>query len=146
VREGTTVLLTTQYLEEADELANQIAVIDRGLVIAEGTSDELKERVGGEVIELTVADHDRARDAADAIAAAASIEGADAKVDERTGKVVVPVRGGARVLPAAVRRLDAARIEIVDLSLRKPTLDDVFLALTGHAADEAAREQEVAVP
>ena len=136
VVDGTTLLLTTQYLEEADRLADHIAVIDGGRVIAEGTSDQLKSRVGGDLLALRVADRSRTAAAAEAIAGLGS--GAPQVVAE-SGEVSLPVEG-ASVLTEAVRRLDAAGVEISDLALRRPTLDDVFLALTGRVA-EAAPDQ-----
>jgi len=133
VKEGTTLLLTTQYLEEADRLANKIAVIDLGRVIAEGTSDELKARVGGEVLALRVADRDRAPDAAGAVLGLGPGGG---NVDNNTGEINVPVgTDGTAILTEAVRRLDAEGIRLADVGLRRPTLDDVFLGLTGHAAE-----------
>jgi ABC-2 type transport system ATP-binding protein len=133
VKEGTTLLLTTQYLEEADRLANRIAVIDLGRVIAEGTSDELKARVGGEVLALRVADRDRAPDAAGAVLGLGPGGG---NVDNNTGEINVPVgTDGTGILTEAVRRLDAEGIRLADVGLRRPTLDDVFLGLTGHAAE-----------
>jgi len=133
VKEGTTLLLTTQYLEEADRLANKIAVIDLGRVIAEGTSDELKARVGGEVLALRVADRDRAPDAAGAVLGLGPGGG---NVDNNTGEINVPVGSeGTTILTEAVRRLDAEGIRLADVGLRRPTLDDVFLGLTGHAAE-----------
>jgi ABC-2 type transport system ATP-binding protein len=133
VKEGTTLLLTTQYLEEADRLANRIAVIDLGRVIAEGTSDELKARVGGEVLALRVADRDRAPDAAGAVLGLGPGGG---NVDNNTGEINVPVgTDGTTILTEAVRRLDAQGILLADVGLRRPTLDDVFLGLTGHAAE-----------
>jgi ABC-2 type transport system ATP-binding protein len=143
VDEGTTLLLTTQYLEEADRLADSIAVIDNGNIIAEGTADELKSRVGGEVLELTVADRSELTVAADALRDLAS---GDVQVDEDRGRLSVPVQGGASHLPEAVRRLDKASIAIADLALHRPTLDDVFLALTGHAAEAAEEETEQEEP
>jgi ABC-2 type transport system ATP-binding protein len=137
VSDGTTVLLTTQYLEEADELANRIVVIDHGRVIAEGTSDQLKARVGGDVIEVTVADRDRVREAAELVVQAARGTASEVQVDKEIGKVTVRVNQGSTVLADTVRALDAAGIAIGDLSLRKPTLDDVFLTLTGRPAEEA---------
>ena len=138
VKEGTTLLLTTQYLEEADRLANKIAVIDLGRVIAEGTSDELKARVGGEVLALRVADRDRAPDAA---GADLGLGPGGGNVDNNTGEINVPVgTDGTTILTEAVRRLDAEGIRLADVGLRRPTLDDVFLGLTGHAAESGAGE------
>ncbi len=135
---GTTLLLTTQYLDEADELANEIVVIDHGQVIAAGTSEELKGRVGGDVVEFTVPDRDRL---ADAIAAIASIGESEPHVDKETGVINVGVGGrGSDALIDAVRELDEAGVRTHGLALRRPSLDDVFLALTGHAAEEDGQE------
>jgi ABC-2 type transport system ATP-binding protein len=137
VREGTTLLLTTQYLEEADELADTIAVVDHGRIIARGTADELKSSVGGERIEVVV--HDRA-----AIPQAIEILSRDAlgdcTVDDHTRKVTVPATGGPGMLVQVVRDLDDAGIAIDDIALRRPTLDDVFLSLTGRAPADGAAE------
>jgi ABC-2 type transport system ATP-binding protein len=133
VREGSTLLLTTQYLEEADALADDIAIIDRGKVIANGTADELKAQVGGERVELTVADRSELAKAAGALRRVAAD---DPVVDEDSHLVTVQVTGGTRALAEVVRELDAAGVEAQDLALRRPTLDEVFLSLTGHAADE----------
>ena len=132
VAAGTTVLLTTQYLDEADRLADQIVVIDQGTVIAEGTSDELKSRVGGERLEVTLRDPGQAQTA---IAALSEIAGDERpECPERVLKMPLdPGRGG---IADAVRRLDDAGVGIDDIALRRPTLDDVFLSLTGHAAEE----------
>ncbi|MBA3643149.1 MAG: ATP-binding cassette domain-containing protein [Chloroflexia bacterium] len=134
VREGTTLLLTTQYLEEADELANSIAVVDAGRIIARGTADELKAQIGGERIEVIV--HDRADIPRAAELLARDCAG-DCSVEEHTRRLTVPANGGAQRLIAVVRDLDAASIAIDDIGLRRPTLDDVFLSLTGHAAELA---------
>ncbi len=132
---GTTLLLTTQYLDEADELADEIAVIDRGLVIAAGTAEELKGRVGGDVVEFTVPDRGRVTDAVTAIT---KVGEGEPHVDAETGVVSVGVGGrGSEALIEVVRGLDGAGVEIRGLALRRPSLDDVFLALTGHAAEEA---------
>lgn len=138
VAEGTTVLLTTQYLEEADQLAEEIVVIDHGRVIAQGTSDSLKDAVGGDRIEVVVTDPSFL-----AAAQTALREGATGElvVDESERRVAVPVSGGSTALVEAIRRLDAAGVGIVDIVLRRPTLDDVFLSLTGHVAEE---EEDVA--
>ena len=132
---GTTLLLTTQYLEEADVLADTIVVIDHGRIIAEGTSDQLKAQIGGERLEITVSDGRRLREAGTLLAPLGV--GAPALDDHRRA-LLMPVSGGARVLTDALRRLDAAEIDIDDVGLRRPTLDDVFLTLTGHgtAADD----------
>jgi ABC-2 type transport system ATP-binding protein len=134
VRDGTTLLLTTQYLDEADELANEIVVIDHGKVIAAGTAEQLKNRIGGEVLEFIVPDRARLPAAA---AAMADLGSHDPQVDDESGRVSVGVGDeGSRLLIDAVRRLDSANIDTVDLALRRPSLDDVFLVLTGHAAEE----------
>ena len=135
VREGTTLLLTTQYLEEADELANKIAVVDHGKIIARGTADELKAKVGGERIEVVV--HDRA-DLPRAIELLVRATEGEHSVDDHMRRITVPARGGARSLVQVVRDLDEAHIGIDDIALRRPTLDDVFLSLTGHAAQLVA--------
>jgi ABC-2 type transport system ATP-binding protein len=138
VASGTSLLLTTQYLEEADLLANNIMVVDHGQVIAEGSADELKAEVGGERLEITVTDGSqlgRARELLEPLGVGR------ATVDEHRRSLVMPVSGGASVLTDALRRLDAAGVALVDVGLRRPTLDDVFLSLTGHAAEEAAETQ-----
>jgi ABC-2 type transport system ATP-binding protein len=134
VADGTTVLLTTQYLEEADQLADQIAVVDHGRVIANGTADELKAQVGGERLELTVT---RGGDLDAAVQALRPYSSGELQVDADRRHLVVPVTRGAQQLAEVVRDLDAEQIPLDDLALRRPTLDDVFLALTGRAAEEA---------
>ena len=141
VRAGTTLLLTTQYLEEADELADTIAVVDGGRIIARGTADELKSQVGGERIEVVV--HSRADIARAAELLRQDVHG-ETTLDEHTRKLTVPSSGGAQGLVQVVRDLDAAGIEIDDIGLRRPTLDDVFLTLTGHAAESTAVEEDAA--
>lgn len=133
VSEGTTLLLTTQYLEEADRLAKQIAVIDHGTVIALGTSRELKDRIGGDVIAISLSDPSRAPDA---LVAIKPLSNGDPHFDESTLTVTAPVAGGTSVLMEGVRLLDAAGIPVVDIAMRRPTLDDVFFSLTGHRAEE----------
>ena len=133
--DGTTLLLTTQYLEEADQLTDRIAVIDVGRVIAEGTSDELKLQIGGEVLELHVANHEEPGTAATALQ---GLGKGEHTVDAATGLVRIQVGAdGTAVVFETVRRLDAADLRLEDLALHKPSLDDVFLSLTGHAAEEA---------
>ncbi len=133
VSDGTTVLLTTQYLEEADQLANQIAVVDQGLVIARGTADELKAQVGGERLELTVA---RGGDLEAAVRAVSHYGVGEVQINAERRHVLMPVANGAQLLVTVVRELDAAHVPLDDLALRRPTLDDVFLTLTGHATTE----------
>jgi ABC-2 type transport system ATP-binding protein len=135
VREGATLLLTTQYLEEADALADNIAIIDSGKVIAQGTADELKAQVGGERVELVVADRS---EVPKAVAALESLATADPVVDEDTHMVTVQVSGGTRALADVVRELDTAGVVAQDLAFRRPTLDEVFLSLTGHSTEESS--------
>jgi ABC-2 type transport system ATP-binding protein len=142
VKGGTTVFLTTQYLEEADRLADEIAVIDRGRIIEQGTSDYLKECCGGDVlIQLRVADRAQTSRAGDVLSTLAN---GRLKVDSDTGQIWLPATEGTATLTEVVRRLDGGGIDISDLALRQPTLDDVFLSLTGHAAEVAEGEAQVA--
>jgi ABC-2 type transport system ATP-binding protein len=141
VREGVTLLLTTQYLEEADELAHTIAVVDQGRIIARGTADELKAQVGGERIEVVVHSRDDIQRAAQVLSSEA---GSEASIDGHVRKITVPAKGGARRLAQVVRDLDEAQITIDDIALRRPTLDDVFLMLTGHAAEIAPTQDDLA--
>jgi ABC-2 type transport system ATP-binding protein len=135
---GSTLLLTTQYLDEADELADEIVVIDHGLVIAAGTADELKSRVGGDVLEFSVPDRNSI---SDSVAAIARVGEGEPHADKETGIVSVGVGGrGSDALVDAVRSLDAAGVQTKGLALRRPSLDDVFLALTGHAAEEEEQQ------
>jgi ABC-2 type transport system ATP-binding protein len=137
VREGTTLLLTTQYLEEADELADTIAVVDHGKIIARGTSDELKSQVGGERIEVVIHGREALQRGLEVLAATC---GERPILDEHTRRLTVPAHGGSARLVQVVRDLDEAGVGIDDIALRRPTLDDVFLSLTGHASEEAEAE------
>jgi ABC-2 type transport system ATP-binding protein len=131
---GTTVLLTTQYLDEADELADTIVVFDHGQVIAQGSAEQLKGQIGGDVLEFAVPDRGRV---GDAVAAVKPLSEGEPHIDSDTGMVSVGVGGrGSDALIEAVRSLDAAGVVTHGLALRRPSLDDVFLALTGHAAEE----------
>ena len=134
VAQGTTLLLTTQYLDEADALADEIVVIDHGLVIAQGTSEQLKSRIGGDVIEFSVPERSQLETAT---AEVAPLSESEPTVDDSDARISIRVGSrGSESLVETVRRLDAAGITPVGLSLRRPSLDDVFLALTGHAAEE----------
>lgn len=134
VAEGTTILLTTQYLEEADRLADKIAVIDQGRVVAEGSPDELKRSVGGVRIDLEVKDPASLGVARRALLQAV---GREPQVDAEARRITVEVAGGAQMLTAAMRELDLTRVALEDIALRRPTLDEVFLRLTGHGAGGA---------
>ncbi|HEV7981015.1 ATP-binding cassette domain-containing protein [Amycolatopsis sp.] len=137
VADGTTVLLTTQYLEEADQLADTIVVIDKGKVIARGTADELKGQIGGERLELVVSSPDEVAPTAKVLL---EIGSGEPTVDTHTRKVDVLVEGGTKALIEALRRLDALGVNVLDIGLHRPTLDDVFLSLTGHATDEGEKK------
>jgi len=132
VKGGVTLLLTTQYLEEADQLADEIAVIDHGKVIARGTSDALKNQVGGERLEVTVESHH----IAETTAIIEKVSGQLALVDSGLRKISAPVSTGAMALMDVLRALDAAAIHPLDVGIKRPSLDDVFMALTGHIAEE----------
>ncbi len=134
VSSGTTLLLTTQYLEEADELADEIVVIDRGKVIAAGTAHELKNRVGGDILQFSVVERGRLGEAAEAVGV---LSDAEAVLDAESGSLALAVGGdGSHALVETVRRLDALGIHTEGLGIRRPSLDDVFLSLTGHAAED----------
>ncbi|MFF6773695.1 ATP-binding cassette domain-containing protein [Streptomyces sp. NPDC012637] len=139
---GTTLLLTTQYLEEADHLAHDICVVDHGKVIARGTSDQLKAQTGGERVEVVVHEREMIPSAREILAryGLAGIGRGDISVEDHTRKLTVPVTGGAKILAEVIRDLDAVGVEIDDIGLRRPTLDDVFLSLTGHVAEQAEEE------
>ena len=139
VKGGVTLLLTTQYLEEADQLADEIAVIDHGKVIARGTSDALKKQVGGERLEIVVESHNVAK----TMEVVANISGNKATLDEGLRMISAPVSTGATALIETLRSLDSEGIHPLDVGLKRPSLDDVFLSLTGHAAEEKTTEEEV---
>ncbi len=137
VKEGVTLLLTTQYLEEADQLSDDIAVIDRGTVIARGTSDQLKDRVGGERLEIIVSEND-------IVAAQAIIDrvaGSVSSLDRGLRKISAPVSSGTSALVNVIREFDAQGLHALDVALKRPSLDDVFISLTGHAAEDEVVEE-----
>ena len=138
--DGVTVLLTTQYLDEADQLADHIAVIDRGRVIANGTSDQLKAQVGGQTLEVRPAEP-KDRDLVTAVVA--ELAATTPMLDAERGLISAPVTDPA-VLPAVVRRLDDAGVTVIELALRRASLDEVFLTLTGHPAEDADDERSAA--
>ena len=141
VANGTTVLLTTQYLDEADQLADQVSVIDQGRVIADGSPDQLKSKLGGDRIDVVAS---RADELAATAAIVARVSGDEPEVDPDTRRVSAPVRDRVAALTAASRELDAAGVAVEDVALRRPTLDEVFLHLTGHDTEAAEeRPQEV---
>jgi ABC-2 type transport system ATP-binding protein len=135
VERGTTLLLTTQYMEEADQLADDIVVIDHGREIAHGTADELKAMVGGERIEISLESGANIEDAKGVLA---RFSVGDLHIEDRT--VTAPISGGAQTLTEVLRSLDSEGVKLADVGLRKPTLDDVFLSLTGHVAEEDSVE------
>jgi ABC-2 type transport system ATP-binding protein len=143
VKDGTTLLLCTQYLEEADLLTDRIAVIDHGAVIAEGTAEELKTRVGGDVVDVRVSREDLSK-----ATSAVTGMGAGAQVNEDEAEITISVgqANGADLLVDTVRRLDGEGIRLTDIQLRRPTLDDVFLTLTGRAAEAGDEDQDEGKP
>ena len=138
VKGGVTLLLTTQYLEEADQLADEIAVIDHGRVIARGTSDSLKKEVGGERLEVTV-EQSKVPETAKLLS---ELTQSKAHIEEGLHRISVVAHGGSARLIEAVRALDAAQISPLDIGLKRPSLDDVFMSLTGHVAEEISVEEE----
>ncbi len=135
--DGTTVLLTTQYLDEADRLAERIVVIDSGKVIANGTSDELKDTIGGDRISVTIA---LAENCAAALATLRPLCTGDVDVGHDERSFSAPIHSGDRVVPGVIRALDEVGVDVLDVEVRRPTLDDVFLTLTGHAASDELEE------
>jgi ABC-2 type transport system ATP-binding protein len=136
VKDGVTLLLTTQYLEEADQLADEIVVIDYGKVIARGTSDALKKQVGGERLEVIV---EQSQISA-VVEIVQRVSGASASIDEGLRKITVPVSSGSTSLVEVLRAMDTSGIHPLDIALKRPSLDDVFMSLTGHAAEDQVVE------
>jgi ABC-2 type transport system ATP-binding protein len=139
VRDGTTILLTTQYLEEADRLADSIIVLNKGRIIARGTADELKAQTGGERVEFVLTDRSQA-DRAMQILAPIGVE--PPTLDDQVGRIVMPVNGGSKDLSTALAQLEENGIGVVDVGLRRPNLDDVFLSLTGQTTGEPEAAEE----
>ena len=139
VRGGSTVLLTTQYMEEADRLADDIVVIDRGRKIAQGTADQLKKQIGGERVDVVL---DNTADVAATQSVLGSLAVGEVQVDEQGRSLTAPVTGGVEALRQVLQRLAEREVKVVDIGLRRPTLDDVFLTLTGHTAEEVAESVE----
>jgi ABC-2 type transport system ATP-binding protein len=139
-RAGSTVLLTTQYMEEADVLAERIVVIDRGRKIAEGTSDQLKKQVGGERIEIVLESDEELTEAAKILSSICG--GEEVQIDEGTRKVTAAVTDGVPILKRVLQELGEREVKAADIGLRRPTLDDVFLSLTGHIAEEVDESAE----
>ena len=139
VRGGSTVLLTTQYMEEADRLADDVVVIDRGQMIAHGQPDQLKTRIGGERIEVVLSD---STDIPSARSILAELSAGEIRVEEQTCTVTAAVTGGVDVLRRVLQLLKDRAVPVDDVGLRRPTLDDVFLSLTGHAAEEVAESPD----
>lgn len=140
--DGTTVLLTTQYLDEADRLADRIVVVDAGGVIANGTADELKDQIGGDRLSVVIAD---AGNAARAVMALRSLCTSDVVVDDTGRGLSASIRSGDRMVPSAIRALDDAGVDVLDVEVRRPTLDDVFLQLTGHTAEDPSDDDTAVV-
>ncbi len=138
VEDGSTILLTTQYLDEADRLATRIGVIDQGRMIEEGTADELKDRFGASVVEIQLQPDDTSR----ALDALGGMEGSEPQIDKGTGTIRISAPEGSRTLVEVVRRLDASDVLVEDIALHRPNLDEVFLGLTGRSAEQAEQERE----
>ena len=145
VADGTTLLLTTQYLDEAERLADEIVVIDHGSVIAQGTAPQLKQRSGGDRVEVTLGDVDELGKVVGLLAGFAQ-PGVAETVDAAARTVTVPVATTEHIVPAVVRTLDDAGVEVLDVVVRRPTLDDVFLELTGHRAEDPDASADGAEP
>lgn len=141
VRTGSTLLLTTQYMEEAERLADTVVVVDHGRVIAEGTADQLKTKIGGERVEIVLeqrSDLDRASSVLDVVAVG------EVQIDLEGRRLTAAVDGGAESLRKALHRLHRSEVGVLDVGLRRPTLDDVFLTLTGHAAGNGSTREQAA--